>query len=97
MDTNHWHQAASKLRFQNKALIGGCLVGSASGETFAALNPATGQTLAAVAAGDAEDIDRAVKSARRAFDLGVWSHRSPTERKKVLQRLAELTLAHAEE
>ena len=41
---------------------------AASGKTFDTPNPATGQTLAKIAEGDAEDIDRAVRAARRAFD-----------------------------
>ena len=50
-----------------------------------------------VAAGDAADIDLAVAAARRAFDDGRWSHRSPAERKAVLLRLADLIEANAEE
>lgn len=93
----YWVEAALRVNFCGKALIGGQLVESASGATFATINPATGSVLIEVAAGDAEDIDRAVVAARTAFDRGVWAHRSPTERKKVLLRFAELILAHADE
>jgi phenylacetaldehyde dehydrogenase len=51
-------------------LIGGQWVEAASGKTFATPDPATGETLANVAEGDAEDIDRAVRAARAAFDDG---------------------------
>ncbi|HEX5955858.1 MAG TPA: aldehyde dehydrogenase, partial [Solirubrobacterales bacterium] len=47
--------------------------------------------------GDAEDVDRAVRAARRAFDAGDWSMADPAERKRVLLRLAELIREHAEE
>ena len=68
-----------------------------AGERFATENPATGQHLTEIAAGDAADIDLAVAAARRAFDDGRWSRRSPAERKAVLLRLADLIEANAEE
>jgi phenylacetaldehyde dehydrogenase len=52
--------------------IDGKWAGAASGKTFETPDPATGETLARVAEGDAEDIDRAVRAARRAFDEGPW-------------------------
>ena len=55
-----------------KLFINGQWTDAASGKTFATPNPATGQTLANVAEGDAEDIDRAVGAARRAFEDGPW-------------------------
>lgn len=85
-----------------KHFIGGSFVDAASGRTFASVNPATGDTLATVAEGDARDVDRAVAAARRAFDEGPWPRMSPAERKKVLYRIAELIddrreeLAHLE-
>ena len=51
-----------------KLFIDGQWVDAASGKTFETPNPATGETLANVAEGDAEDIDRAVSAARRAFE-----------------------------
>jgi len=51
-------------------MIDGKLVDAASGKTFPDYNPATGTVLAQVAEADAEDVDRAVKAARRAFDGG---------------------------
>jgi aldehyde dehydrogenase (NAD+) len=53
-------------------LIDGKWVEAASGRTFGSINPATGEVLATVAEGDAEDIDRAVIAARRAFE-GPWA------------------------
>jgi phenylacetaldehyde dehydrogenase len=80
-----------------KLLINGKWVEAASGKTFPTYNPATGEVLANVAAGDKEDIDRAVKAARAAFDTGKWSRISPSERGKLLWKLADLLEKHAEE
>jgi gamma-glutamyl-gamma-aminobutyraldehyde dehydrogenase len=79
------------------AFIDGTFRPAASGARFPTENPATGQQLAEIAAGDIEDIDIAVRAARRAFDAGVWSKRSPTERKQVLLRFAGLLEANLEE
>jgi Aldehyde dehydrogenase family len=72
-----------------RMLIDGKWVEAASGKTFATTNPATGEVLAHVAEGDAEDIDRAVTAARRAFN-GPWSKFKPAQRQLLLLRLAEL-------
>ena len=79
------------------AFIDGTFRPAASGARFPTENPATGQQLAEIAAGDIQDIDIAVRAARRAFDAGVWSKRSPTERKQVLLRFAGLLEANLEE
>src|SRR5579862_1863755 len=73
-----------------KILINGKWVEAASGKTFATYNPATGETLSLVAEGDREDINRAVKAARAAFDSGPWSKITPSERGRMLWRLADL-------
>jgi 5-carboxymethyl-2-hydroxymuconate semialdehyde dehydrogenase len=80
-----------------KMLIDGKWVEAASGKSFETVNPATGDVLARVAEGDAEDIDRAVRAARRAFDSGPWRRVSPAERERLLLRIADLIEAHAEE
>jgi aldehyde dehydrogenase (NAD+) len=51
-----------------RLLIDGKWVEAASGKTFETINPSTGEVLAAVAEGDAEDINLAVAAARRAFN-----------------------------
>jgi phenylacetaldehyde dehydrogenase len=73
-----------------KMLINGEWVDAASGKTFEVLNPATGEVIAHVAEGDKEDIDRAVRAARQAFETGPWSKITPSERGKLLWRLADL-------
>jgi 4-guanidinobutyraldehyde dehydrogenase / NAD-dependent aldehyde dehydrogenase len=96
-ETVSWHARARELEFRTQAFIDGRYVDAASGATFDSLNPATGKLLARVAAGDQEDVNRAVTSARAAFRKGVWAHQAPVKRKKVLQRFAELILKHTEE
>lgn len=92
-----WHERARKLEFRTQAFIDGRYVDAASGATFDSLNPATGKLLARVAAGDAEDVNRAVISARAAFRKGGWSALAPAKRKRTLLRFAELIREHAEE
>ncbi len=96
-ELNDWQQRAATLRFRDRAVIGGQQVSAQSGATFAAINPATGQCLAQVAACAAADVDAAVRAARQAFEAGSWSRRAPVERKQVLLRLAELIMANREE
>ena len=59
-----WHERARRLEFRTQAFIDGRYLDAASGATFDCVNPASGKLLARVAAGDTEDIDRAVTSAR---------------------------------
>ncbi|MCL6698604.1 aldehyde dehydrogenase [Sphingomonas sp. NSE70-1] len=68
-----------------------------SDETLVTINPATGQPIASIAACGAADVDAAVASARKAFEDGRWSRRSPKDRKLVLQRFADLLDEHREE
>src|SRR5436853_1302685 len=82
---------------KHKLLINGKWVESASGKTFPTYNPATGEVLAQVAEGDREDINRAVKAARKAFDSGSWSDMSASERGRLLWKLADLMEEHLEE
>ena len=80
-----------------KMLIGGKWVEAASGKTFETRNPATGEVLARVVEGDREDIDRAVKAARRAFEEGPWSEMLPAERSRLLWRISDLIDQHRDE
>ncbi|KAA0563194.1 aldehyde dehydrogenase [Bacillus sp. CH30_1T] len=68
-----------------------------SGETFEVVNPATGEVAAKVAKAGKEDVEEAVSSARRAFDSGVWSKKSPQERADVLVQFGNKILEHADE
>ncbi|HZO72190.1 MAG TPA: aldehyde dehydrogenase family protein [Ktedonobacteraceae bacterium] len=80
-----------------KMLIGGQWVEAASGKTFETYNPSTGEVLARVAEGDAEDINRAVAAARKAFESGPWPKLTPAQRGRLLWKLSDLIEQHAEE
>src|SRR5262245_31151373 len=80
-----------------KLLIDGKWVEAASGKSFETVNPATGKVMARVAAGDEEDVKRAVAAARRAFEGGPWPAAGPRERQRLLFRIADLIEQHGEE
>lgn len=69
--------------------IGGRFVASASEETVTSHNPATGEVVATAPSGGAEDVDRAVRAARAAFEEGPWPRMDAAERRRVLYRIAE--------
>lgn len=93
----HYTARAAAMTFRNQCWIDGRFVPAASGARFDSVNPATAQVLTDVARGGAEDIDRAVAAARRAFADGRWSRKTPGERKDVLLRLAALLRENLEE
>jgi acyl-CoA reductase-like NAD-dependent aldehyde dehydrogenase len=70
--------------------VDGELLNSSSGSTFDSINPSNGSRLRSIPVGSAEDVDRAVASARRAFMDGRWSAEAPSTKKKALHRLADL-------
>src|SRR5262245_40071646 len=82
---------------KHQMLIGGKWVAAASGETLPVYNPANGEVIAHVPAGGAEDIDRAVKAAREAFENGPWRRTRPADRTKLIWKLADLLEAYADE
>ena len=81
----------------HKMLIGGKRVDSASGKTFPTYDPATGKVLAQVAEGDKEDVNRAVAAARQAFETGAWPKITPSQRGRLIWKLADLLEEHLEE
>src|SRR5690348_8404391 len=78
-----------------KAFIGGEFVDAASGETMEVINPATGETIAEVPSCGAEDVDRAVEAATKAFST--WMDATPKERSELLHKLADVLEENAEE
>ena len=82
---------------RTELFIDGEFVPAAEGATFDDVSPRDGTVIASVAAGGAEDVDRAVRAARRSFEAGGWALADPAQRKRVLLRLAELIDEHAEE
>jgi (Z)-2-((N-methylformamido)methylene)-5-hydroxybutyrolactone dehydrogenase len=80
-----------------RMLIGGEWVGAQSGKTFESTNPYTGRVWATAPEADEEDVDRAVKAAREAFDEGPWGTMTGTERARLMRRLAELIAENADD
>ncbi len=78
-------------------LIDGEHVAAADGRTFETLDPSTGRAITSVAQAGAEDVDRAVAAARRAFDEGQWTEVSAADRARMIARLADLIEEHADE
>src|SRR5437762_13899449 len=66
-----------------KLIIGGEAVDSASGRTYTTWNPATEAAICEVALAGPEDVDRAVRAARAAFDEGPWPRMRPAERQRL--------------
>ncbi len=80
---------------QHKQFIDGEWVESSSGETMEVLNPATGEVIAEVPRSSADDVDRAVEAAKRAWVE--WRDKTPKDRMELLLKLAEVIEEHAEE
>jgi gamma-glutamyl-gamma-aminobutyraldehyde dehydrogenase/4-guanidinobutyraldehyde dehydrogenase/NAD-dependent aldehyde dehydrogenase len=92
-----WKAEAQRITFRDKPFIGGKFVEALSGKTFDCISPVDGRLLARVAAGGPEDIDAAVRTARAAFESGVWADEAPRSRKRALIRFGELIAKHADE
>src|SRR5262249_33441986 len=88
---------ASWLGKKKLNLIDGRWVPAASGKDFEVFNPADGSVIAQVPDSDKEDINRAVAAARRAFESGPWRQMTPSERGKLVWRIGDLILEHADE
>ena len=91
------HDVEAFVGSPRQLFINGQWCDAASGKTFETPNPATGETLARVAEGGTEDIDRAVRAARRAFEDGPWGRMTPSERGRIIWRIGDLILQHADE
>ncbi|NHW00536.1 aldehyde dehydrogenase [Stutzerimonas degradans] len=92
-----WQQRARDLRIEGRAFIQGEYTAAADGAQFDCISPIDSRLLAQVASCDQADAERAVTSARAAFDAGVWARLAPAKRKAVMIRFADLLEAHAEE
>ena len=92
-----WHAAARAVTPRTGVFVDGAFRPAASGRTFPDHTPRDGGLVAHVARGGAEDVDRAVRAGRRAFDSGTWSRCHPRERRAVLLRLADLMEARLDE
>jgi acyl-CoA reductase-like NAD-dependent aldehyde dehydrogenase len=97
IESPDWHARAKALKPETRLFIDGEYVAAKDGRTFPTINPATGQTLAKISQAGAEDVDLAVKAARRAFRDGRWSRMAPRTRMGVLYRFADLVEANLEQ
>ena len=79
-----------------RLIIDGKAVDAASGATFTTVNPATEEPITTVAEAGPEDVDRAVKAANAALS-GAWAKMKPIDRSRVLWKLGDLVLEHADE
>jgi phenylacetaldehyde dehydrogenase len=81
----------------HRMFIDGKFVNAASGKTLPVYNPATGEVMAHVPEAESEDVDRAVRAARRAFDEGPWPKMSASQRGRLMNKLADLLEQNLEE
>jgi acyl-CoA reductase-like NAD-dependent aldehyde dehydrogenase len=95
--TETWLARAAAAKPRSEAFIDGRFVPAASGRTFDDIAGRDGSLIARIAEGDAEDVDRAVTAARRAFDDRRWADQTPKDRKAVLLRLADLIRSNLDE
>src|SRR6185503_13075881 len=77
--------------------IAGKFTGAKSGKTKAIINPATGESYATVPDCQADDVDAAVRAARKAFDHGEWRKVTAQARGKLLLKLSQAIFDHADE
>ena len=87
----------SFLGARHQLFIGGRFTDSIAGETLPVIDPTSGIEVGRVPAGDASDIDLAVHAARFAFDEGPWPKMRPSERERIMLKLADLLETHATE
>jgi phenylacetaldehyde dehydrogenase len=93
-----WERVQEFISSPGKLLIDGEWVPAASGRTFETLNPATEERLGEAAHGEKEDVERAIRAARRAFDYdSPWRRMSPSARGKLIWRIGELIEKNLEE
>src|SRR5436305_417327 len=90
-------RAATPRIHQTQCFIGGQWIPAQSGKTFDTINPATEETIASVAEGDAADIDLAAKAARKAFETGDWPKMDARDRGRLVSKLADLIEEEADE
>ncbi|MEY4683386.1 MAG: hypothetical protein RL534_805 [Actinomycetota bacterium] len=95
--TEIWQERASKVKPNGNIFIDGKSIPSASGKTLEDFSPVLNRSIANIAAGDSEDVNKAVASAKRAFDSGIWSQMNPRDKKAIMLRWAELLNQHRDE
>lgn len=97
MNMSAWEKRAAELKPESRMYINGSFVDAVSGKTFDDISPRDQRVIAKVAAGDTEDVNRAVKAALTAFESGVWSEMNPRDKKAIMLKWADLIREHQEE
>ncbi len=92
----HWEELRGQVEFPTRPFIGG-RAAEGRGERLPLISPRDGAELAVIRTASEEDVDLAVRSARAAFESGVWSGLAPRERGRLLIEFAERVHEHAEE
>ena len=90
-------QLLQDTTFDGRAFINGQRVGALDGQLFDSVSPVDGRLLTQVARCGQADIDKAVASARAAFEDKRWSGMAPAARKRIMVRFADLLIAHGDE
>ncbi|QEW23398.1 Aldehyde dehydrogenase PuuC (plasmid) [Paracoccaceae bacterium] len=93
----NWHDRAKTVTLLTKPFIDGAYVDPVTDDTFDCIFPGDGRVVAKVASCGEADVDVAVKSARKAFESGVWSRMAPLDRRRILMRFSELILENRED
>jgi acyl-CoA reductase-like NAD-dependent aldehyde dehydrogenase len=93
----NWQESAEKLVYNGKIFIDGKSIDALSGETLEDFSPTLNRKITEIASGSSSDVDAAVKSAKRAFDSGIWRDMNPRDKKAIMLRWAELLNEHRNE
>ncbi|XP_077307875.1 cytosolic 10-formyltetrahydrofolate dehydrogenase isoform X2 [Lithobates pipiens] len=86
-----------KIRMPHQLFINGQFVDAEGGKTYDTINPTDGSTICKVSLAQLSDIDKAVSSAKEAFENGEWGKMNPRDRGRLMYRLADLMEEHQEE
>lgn len=95
--TSSWHERASALKIDGRAVINGVRVWAVSGQSFEDLSAVDGRSLGPVARCDSADVDLAVAAARAAFEDRRWAGKAPAQRKRILLKFADLVQKYGTE
>ena len=95
--TEIWQERATKVKVNGNIFIDGKSQPAASGKTFEDFSPTLNKVIGEIASGDQEDVNKAVASAKRSFDSGVWSEMNPRDKKAIMLRWADLLNQHRDE
>ena len=91
-----WNDIRDRVEFPTRLFVNGTWI-QGSGDALALISPHDGAALATIDTASASDVDLAVRSAREAFESGIWSGLAPRERGQIMMAFAQNVHDHAEE